>query len=74
MASKFGGLPVESQSKFGGIPMEGTQAGNFPEVPVLGEELPTKAQELNPVLAGVGEFAAGANNAVVELVDFLGPD
>ena len=74
MASKFGGLPVESQSKFGGIPTEGTQAGNFPEVPVLGEELPTKAQELNPVLAGVGEFAAGANNAVVELVDFLGPD
>lgn len=74
MASKFGGVPVESQSKFGGIPTEGTQAGDFPEVPVESDELAAGPQDLNPILAGVGEFAAGANNAFVELVDFLGPD
>lgn len=74
MASKFGGVPVESQSKFGGIPTEGTQAGDFPEVPVASDELAAGPQDLNPILAGVGEFAAGANNAFVELVDFLGPD
>lgn len=31
-------------------------------------------EKANPLLRGVAEFAAGSNNAVVELVDFLGPD
>jgi hypothetical protein len=37
-------------------------------------QMPTAPTAPNPVLAGAAEFAAGANNAVVELLDFLGPD
>ena len=38
------------------------------------EQPKTSASDINPVLAGVSEFAAGANNAAIELLDFLGPD
>lgn len=56
-------------------------AGNTsygPELPegfvLVDEPRSAGGQDINPILAGAGEFAAGTNNAVVELIDFLGPD
>ncbi len=61
MVSKFGGIEVDSSpatSKFGGIPAQ----------------QPTQDGKSYSPLNMLGEIAAGTNEQVMQLLDFLGPD
>lgn len=59
MASKFGGVPVESTSKFGGIPLEGDQ-GVTTEVESTYKNLPGSWNDfVGALLPGIGKTLPG---------------